>query len=261
MQLQPQKEELKKENEENEENSENSEETIVQKKPNKKLVEKKKTNHSSEDEEEGPLPDTKTENKKTGCVITLTQILPNNEKLSHNFQSSFSINRKKNLDANICIKDKEISRDHAEIIFVQDYGFFLQDIGSRNHTYYGVKDNATIVLEENMEIVMGKSLFKLEKMEGKKIKCKVILNFADEEENEDNIEVLKIKFDSSFNDIAFGKAPKEKEKTNLAFTNDPKIENLQAIFKKVNEKFLLTTLESTEGSEFNYILTLIFFNY
>ena len=177
-------------------------------------------------------------------MIKLTQIPPQNLFKQYEFKTSFPIHRNKQLKEGIYNDDEEISRSHAEIHLLPNYGFFLQDMGSGNHTYLKVLDDTSIALQVNMEILMGNSLFQVEKIKKKTIKFIVIVNFTDEEIEK---EVLEIKFNNSFDDIFFGKAPKENGKSNFAFTNDAKIENLQAIFKKYKENFLLTASKSTYG--------------
>ena len=190
-------------------------------------------------------------------MINLTQILPKNQILVHIFKASFSINRQKNLAESIYIESKEISRNHVEIFLYPQYGFFLQDMGSGNHTFIKIEDNTSIILEPNMEIVMGESLFKVEKIESNKIKMIVLVNF--DEVDEKDKEILEIKFNSSFEDIAFGKLPKEKGKSSLTFAKDAKIENLQAVFKKFKDSFLITALKSTYGSGFIIFIYILFF--
>lgn len=157
------------------------------------------------------------------------------------FKRSFQIHRdnKKPLNDGIFINNKEISRKHAEVLYVSNCGFFLHDLGSSNHSYIKIPDNQECSLYPGIELVMGKSLFKLEKMDANKISFSVELNFEDEDENFIN---LDIEFKSK--EVIFGRNPSKKYAAVCMLKSDldKKIEPEHAKFTKYQDKVTLTPI-------------------
>lgn len=161
----------------------------------------------------------------------------NKEKL---FKKSFQIHREKERsNEGIFINHKEISRKHAEILYFPKMGFFLRDLQSSNHSYIKIPDSHGLVIYPGLEVVMGKSLFRFEKIDLNKISFLVELNFEDEEENIIN---LDIEFKS--NEVIFGRNPSKKYSSMCILKSDldKNIDSEHAKFTKYQGKITLTPL-------------------
>ena len=232
--------------------------------PNKKLPtveEKKRPEISSESEEEektwmrgkdkklikkepedsGEPGTIRIVKKKNKPLIILTQINDKNVLKDYNFEKSFEINRQKDLKNSIILKNKEISKNHCLVHLIDNLGFFLQDVGSTNHTFIKILENSNIVLEEGMEIKMGDSLFEVMKLDSNKVFFDVLIDYEEEKPKKDKLEV---KFNSKGDEIYFGRNPRSGSKP-LEFTKDNEIDDEHAIFKKVKEKILFCPLITT----------------
>jgi len=179
--------------------------------------------------------------KKKKPLIILTQINEKNVFADYNFEKSFEINRQKDLKNSIILKNKEISKNHCLVHLIDNLGFFLQDVGSTNHTFIKILENSNIVLEEGMEIKMGDSLFEVMKLDSNKVFFDVLIDYEEEKPKKDKLEV---KFNSKGDEIYFGRNPRSGSKP-LEFTKDNEIDDEHAIFKKVKEKILFCPLITT----------------
>jgi len=139
----------------------------------------------------------------------------------------------------ILIDDLHVSKKHAQILLIKHYGYFIRDLGSFAHTYIKIVENQPIVLEIDMQIKMGNSVFKVMEMQLNQITFQVFI--------EDKVESLEIRFNHQWDDIYFGKKTSKNPK--IEFTQDQKIEDEQAIFKRIhgNGKLVLVALPSALG--------------
>ena len=192
--------------------------------------------------------------------ITVTQVLETKEKKpieiainvvdetaqhkTYYFLKSFQICRAdKNIDGkeHICLVDSQISKNHAQIIPLKKLGFYLQDLGSTNHTYIKLPKNTRIKLREGFELLIGNSLFKILRLtktqirlETNKMGCK-----------EKMILEIKMTKDKLF----FGKNPTPEDPKNddvYQFIEDSEIEKTHVVFHKEQERFLLEPKISTK---------------
>ena len=175
------------------------------------------------------------------------QITEKNEFLKFKFKTSFQINHQKHLEKEkgIYLDSKEISRNHCVVHWIDNIGFFIQDVGSTNHTYIKLTENGHVVLVEGMEILMGDSLFEVTNIESNKVLFDILIDYDSEEPKEEKLEV---KFNKSGDDIYFGKKPTS-GKQNLEFNKDPEIDDEHAIFKKNDNKFLFCPLLTINKSK------------
>ena len=166
---------------------------------------------------------------------------------TYTYTESFTISRilrNKKMDQNIYVDDKQASRNHINVILIEKKGFFIQDLGSSNHTFIKIDEECNIVIEKNMEFVMGSSILKVLMLEGNKIKFNVIVDFEGDNPREMEFE-LKISSNCE-EPLCFGKKP-GKYKNSYLFEKDPKMEKEQVLFSKNNEKFIMKILPSAEG--------------
>ena len=178
----------------------------------------------------------------------MTQITSKNAIINHEFSNSFTINIQENLNQNISLIDgkkrSDISREHVFVLYYENIGYLLQDLGSSNHTFIKINDHSIIKLQKDLEIMMGDSFFKIQTFSEKSIKIAVTLEYI-EGKSEENIE---IEFNADFDDIYFGSHPKlAMNKAIYMFNKDPTIFKENAIFRKHEDKFYLIALPSTQG--------------
>lgn len=243
---------------------EEEEEEEEQKKPEKKKNVKKQPKQSDDEDEgertmkrgpkkkepevkddddddfENPKTIKHTRQKKVAPEIQLTKIDQKNVFTDYTFNQTFPINRQSKINYGISLHpDKEVSMNHSVIHYIEDSGFFLQDVGSSNLTFIKLNEKSCVTLKEGFQILMGESIFEVITLSSKKIKLHVTIDFEANNSEEDDIE---LKFSNDSDEIVFGKNPSA---TNpFRFNKDKEIDDEHATFKKFQNRFLFCPLKT-----------------
>ena len=225
-----------------------------QKKPEKKKDIKKQPVSSDEVSDEGEKtrkrgPKKKEleknedpENPKTIKQIQLTHIDQKNVFTDFSFNQTFAINRQRKVVYGISLyPDKEVSMNHSKVHYIENSGFFLQDVGSKNSTFIKLKENNIVTLKKGFKILMGESIFEVITFSSKKIKLHVTIDFEADKPTQSDIE-LTFSNNSEEEDIVFGKNPSGTN--NFCFNKDKEIDDEHAIFKKFQDRFLFCPLKT-----------------
>ena len=200
---------------------------------------KKKEPEVKDDDPENP----KTMKIKKGVPeIQLTKIDHKNVFTYFSFNKTFSINRKNNVSYGISLyPDKEVSNNHIIVHYIENSGFFLQDVGSSNLTFIKLNENSNVTLKKGFKILMGESIFEVITLSSNKIKLHVTIDFEADKPNQSDIE-LKFSNNSMEEEIVFGKNPSAAKI--FCFNKDKEIDEEHAKFKKFQDRFLFCPLKT-----------------
>lgn len=214
---------------------------------NKKLEPDEKSNEEikigfGEDSDDTKTKDPTIENKfKREIIINVVNDNAQHERYS--FISSFQIHRASNGVSNmdtIPLDDRSVSHKHAQVVLLKGLGFALQDLGSRCHTFIKVKEKSRIKLKEGIEILIGKTTFKILSLTKSQIK------FETKKDREKMNLEIKINKDKLF----FGSDPRVNDPQNedaFKYEEDSFIELTHVIFHKEPDRILLEPRLSATG--------------
>lgn len=167
------------------------------------------------------------------------------------FTQTFSICRINKKKDNIWLDNPvEISRKHAEILYIKDIGYFLRDLGSTLHTYIKIDGDGEAVMKirmmKRMQILMGKSLFIIKKILEQKIKIEVLINYS---LNSNNPSTMTIELDiKPGQKLYFGRNPVKRDNAiSFIYDEDSDIEEEMALIENSNNKMIFTPLKSKKG--------------
>lgn len=177
-------------------------------------------------------------------MISIKLFVRDKQKSHYDFKETFTISRSDATSTNIQIKNKEISRNHCQIYLLSKKGFFLQDQGSSNHSYIYLEEGSTILLKPNLEILMGCSLFIIDKIQENRLKINAIFNFLSNDVEKKQI-VLTIDNKGTY----FGKNSQRKNSYILEEDQDDEIEDEQIFFKynSKSNQIVMQPLKSKKG--------------
>ena len=195
-----------------------------------------------DDDRENPKTIKHPHKKKVVPEIQLTQIDQKNVFTYFSFNKTFPINRKRKVSYGISLfPDYEFSKNHSIVHYIEDSGFFLQDVGSSNLTFIKLNENSNVTLKKGFKILMGESIFEVITLSSNTIKLHVTIDYEVDKPTQSDIE-LTFSNNSEEEEIVFGKNPSAAN--HFCFNKDKEIGAEHAKFKKFKDRFLFCSLKT-----------------